>query len=246
MNLASYRESHLHKGADYHDTFSSLPHRAMMWSLEQRLLVRLMLDLFPGRPPRYLDFACGTGRILQHVSPYCSSSVGVDVSASMLGIARRTLPEIDFIEADITRDDQLGNREFDLITVFRFFANAERELRREAIAVLRRHLSRDGVIIFNNHKNGASLKRRAGRAMRWIRRQPHSVVDRVMSADEVTELVAGAGLRIQRQHHFGVLPSSDGRMLLPPARLHAIEWVLGRVGFVGLLAQNLIYVCRPA
>ncbi len=235
----------MHKGDDYHETFSSFPHRSMIWSLERRLLRRLVFDLFPKAPPRYLDFACGTGRIIGHISPYCVSAVGVDVSASMLQIARRSLPDIELIEADITRDDQLSSREFDLITVFRFFSNAEPELRRAALTVLCRHLSVDGVLIFNNHKSSVSLRRRMGRAMSRVRCDRPTVEDRVMSPEQVSDLVAGAGLRIERQYHFAVLPFADGRMMMVPAwLLGSIERVLGEIRLVAPLAQNRIYVCR--
>ena len=124
MLPGSYRESHLHKGWGYHTTFSSLRYRATIWRLEQRLLFEIVRDNFPTEPPRYLDFACGTGRILGHLAPYCESALGVDVSASMLDVARRKVKRAEIIEADLTRDDRLCGQEFDLITAFRFFPNA--------------------------------------------------------------------------------------------------------------------------
>ena len=256
MNERSFRESHLHKGVDYQEMFTSCPHRTMIWSLEREILRRLMLELFPVSSPRYLDFACGTGRILSHLAPYSASSVGVDVSESMLQVARRTVPGSEFVRADITRDDQLGTGQFDLITAFRFFPNAEPQLREEALDALRRHLKEDGVLIFNNHKNSNSLTRRVTNAIKVVRairscgasrevsQERATFRERVMSREEVAELLAGAGLYIERQYHFGVLPVTDRHMVLPPALIGGVEWALSRVGLLAPIAQNLIYVCR--
>ena len=160
MSQKSYRELHLHKGADYHELFYTLPHLAMVWRLERKLLPRIVRKYFPADPPTHLDFACGTGRVLGLLSPMTTSSTGVDLSASMLQIARDTIADVEFVEADITRDDLLGNRQFDLITAFRFFPRAEPTLRREALMSIKPHLSPVGALIFNNHRNRGSLLRR--------------------------------------------------------------------------------------
>ena len=247
MSVSSYRESHLHKGRDYHETFSAIPYRSMIWCLEQRLLSRIVRDHFVDDVPRYLDFACGTGRILGFLSPYCRSVVGVDVSTSMLDVARCVSARIDIIEADITKDDQLGGQEFDLITVFRFFPNAEPELREEALGALVRHLSRNGILVFNNHKNSGSLRFRLGAAKRWAIGGGAMAHDRrTMSDLDARTLVSRAGLHIDRVYHLGVLPLSDHMTWLPRGTMTSIEGALSRVPFVEPLAQNLIYVCRRA
>ncbi len=216
----------------------------MLWNLERKLLRRLVLELFPTSPPRYLDFACGTGRILAHLTPFTKDAVGVDISSSMLAIASRELPHVELIEADLTRDDRFGNRKFDLITAFRFFPNAEPALRMDAFRVLVRHLSFKGVLIFNNHKNSGSLARRITIALGRIDPDKRSDSDRFMSRQEVFELAVRAGLRITNEYPLGVLPFTDRHMFKPPVLLEGIELVLSQVGFVKPLAQNLIYLCR--
>ena len=160
MSEESYRESHLQKGVEYHQSFSTRPHLSMVWRLERRLLRRIVRDHFLAGIPSYLDFACGTGRILEFLSPVAASSTGVDLSTSMLQVARDTLTDVEFINADITRDDRLGNRKFDLVTAFRFSPNAEPQLRRDALSVITRHLKAEGILVFNNHRNRGSLTRR--------------------------------------------------------------------------------------
>ncbi len=244
MDGKSYRDSHLHKGTDYHETFSSMPHRAMLWNLERKLLRRLVLEFFPTSPPLYLDFACGTGRILAHLAPFTRGAIGVDISASMLAVARCALPDLEIIEADLTRYDQLGDRKFDLITAFRFLPNAEPTLRMDTLGILAGHLNSDGVLIFNNHKNSGSMARHIAMALGTIDTDELSGTDRWMSRQEVGELVSRVGLRITREYHFGVLPFTDRHMLRPTALLESLETVLNRVGLLAPLAQNLIYVCR--
>ena len=245
MGVQSYRESHLHKGLDYHDTFSSLPYRAVIWRLEQRLLLNIVRNHFFDEPPRYLDFACGTGRILGHLSPYCRSAAGVDVSASMLDVARRADTGIEIIEADITKTDKLNERIFDLITAFRFFPNAEWQLRKEALSVLARHLSGEGILVFNNHKNARSLRRRLSSMKRRAQGRTELARERRMMSDlDVGNLVAEAGLRIHRVFHMGVLPFADHMKWLPQTAITLIEGGLCHIPFAKPWAQNLIYVCR--
>ena len=246
MIVQSYRESHLHKGIDYHETFSSLPYRTVIWHLEQRLLLQIVRNHFLEEPPRHLDFACGTGRILGYLSPYCRSAVGVDVSASMLEVARRTDTGIEIIEADITRADKLGERRFDLITAFRFFPNSEWQLRKEALGSLARHLSGDGILVFNNHKNARSLRRRLGSMKRRVQGRTELAPERrmMMSDLDARNLIAGAGLRIDRVFHMGVLPLADHMRWLPQTAITLIEGGLSRIPFAKPWAQNLIYVCR--
>ena len=246
MNANGYRRSHLHKGLDYHDTFVAFPYRASIWKLERQILLELVRERFSDRPPRYLDFACGTGRILTWVAPHCRSAVGVDVAASMLDVARGVDSSIELLEADITANDVLGDRVFDLITAFRFFPNAECELRRAALAVLASHLTEGGVLVFNNHKHAGSLRQRVISARRWVQGRTRSLHrSRTMSDEEARRLVAGAGLHIYQVRHLAVLPFSDhkNRTWLPTPAVTWIEHALSRVRMLQPLAQNLVYFC---
>ena len=246
MNEGGYRESHLTKGADYHEIFTSRPHTAVVWSLERRLLRRIVRKRFPDRSPSHLDFACGTGRFLELLSPITASSTGVDISASMLEVARDRLTGVELVEADITRADCLGSRRFDLITAFRFFPNAEPPLRRDALDVLVKHLEPNGALVFNNHLNRDSLVQRIvvslGRTGATLGRN----AKRGMSRREAYDLVEESGLAVEREYHLAVLPFTDRHMLRPATLLEGLEEGLGRIGWLAPVAQNLIYVCRRA
>ena len=239
----SYRESHKGKGVDYDDSFRTEPYRAMLWRIEQRVLERLVPELLPNGVAEYLDFACGTGRVLAFLGRFASSTTGVDVSENMLDVARRNAPEADLRCGDLTAEPLLADRKFDLISAFRFFPNAEDKLRSDVMAALVRHLAPSGVLIFNNHTSASSMPRRiAG----FLGRESHSPGYRLMARAEAEALVTRAGLRIVRQVPIASLPMTERHLLRPLAFFESIERALTRVPATLRIAQNIIYACRPA
>ncbi|MCK4789497.1 MAG: methyltransferase domain-containing protein [Desulfobacteraceae bacterium] len=232
-NQKSYRESHLNKGYDYHNNFISLPHRAMVWRLEQKILDRILREFFPEHPLEYLDFACGTGRILEYMVPRVQNAVGVDVSQSMLNVARANIPDTTVIETDITREDVLKGRKFDLITAFRFFPNAEPALRSEALLTLRKHLKPEGILIFNNHRNTRIWHD-------WKLRNKN----RLMSRKEVRQLLEQADMKVLKKYPLAILPFSDKRFTEPKWLVEKLEVLASLIPSRSMLAQNIIYVCQ--
>ncbi len=237
-----YTESHKGKGRDYHETFTPdvNPHRAMLWRLEQRALDGILRDhLEPGKVA-HLDFACGTGRVLRHFHGRVASATGVDVAPSMMAVARELAPGAELIEADLTQRDVLGERQFDLITAFRFFPNAEPELRQAVLRVLARHLAPGGVLAFNNHKNRNSLP---GRISRWLGR---AAPGPTMIDAEVRALVAEAGLRVVEVIPLASLPFSENHLILPVSLLEFLERGISGLPALTGIAQDVIYVCARA
>jgi SAM-dependent methyltransferase len=152
---ADYRQSHLERGGTYDATLGGSPFDAYMAKWEAHWLANLVAALHDNGIPRYLDFACGTGRITRTVAPHARESIGIDVSHSMLEVARTKCPGTRFIEADITRTS-LDLGKFDLLTSFRFFGNAQDALRHEVLTALARLLRPGGHLIVNNHRNPLS------------------------------------------------------------------------------------------
>jgi ubiquinone/menaquinone biosynthesis C-methylase UbiE len=234
-----YTESHKGKGSNYHQSFAPEvnPHRAMLWRLERRALDEVVRrHLVPGKVA-HLDFACGTGRILGHLSRRVATATGVDVSPSMMEVARDVAPGAELIEADLTQRDVLGERHFDLITAFRFFPNAEPELRRSVIRVLARHLAPAGVLVFNNHKNRNSLPRRISRFL------GREAPGQTMTDAEVQTLIAEVGLRILEVVPLASLPFSENHLFLPVLLLELLERGLSGRRALTSIAQDVIYVC---
>jgi len=240
--LFDYRKSHLAPdyGQAYERRFHENPYRSLMWELEQRVLTRIVELFYNGRTIRHLDFACGTGRILAHLENFTTTSVGVDLSPSMLEVARQKLERGEIIEADITRNDVLGDRKFNLITAFRFFPNAQPQLRLQTMRQLVKHLDTDGFIVFNNHKNLSSLTYRLARLLR--RRSGNYG----MNITEVQNLLSEVGLKVAKIYHIGVIPSTENHRLLPRPLLRILEAALSRCAIFHNLAQNVIFVCKCA
>jgi ubiquinone/menaquinone biosynthesis C-methylase UbiE len=122
-----YRDSHkgTGKGASYNKSFREFPFRSVLWEMEQQFLLRIVENFTENTDVNHLDFACGTGRIVGFLADHVKSSVGIDLSDSMLAIAQKELPNTELIKADITTSDVLNDRTFNLITAFRFFSNAQ-------------------------------------------------------------------------------------------------------------------------
>jgi SAM-dependent methyltransferase len=237
-----YIDRHKTRGPDYDETFSPElnPYRAMIWRLEQRALTAILREHPASAKITLLDFACGTGRILGHFHGHVGAATGVDVSPTMMEVARKVAPEAELIETDLTQQDALGERRFDLITAFRFFPNAEPELRRAVLLVLARHLAPHGLLVFNNHKNRNSLARRISRVL------GREVARGTMSQAEVEALMDLAGLRILKVIPLGTLPVSDRHLILPIWFVERVERWLSGVPPLASLAQNVIYVCGRA
>ena len=62
-------------------------------------IVRQILDGLP--PGVALDAACGTGRHTAYLASLGHPVIGVDSSSEMLAVARRKVPEAEFVEADL-------------------------------------------------------------------------------------------------------------------------------------------------
>ena len=234
-----YRQSHTkeNKGQTYHSQFSNNPYRSLIWKMEQDFLNKIRRRYYADRQISHLDFACGTGRILGHFAKDASVSVGVDVSASMLEVTRKRLQQAEIIEADITKDNVLADRKFNLITAFRFFPNAQDSLRKEAMSQLVKHLDEDGYVVFNNHKNHTSTLYRLARLLR-------KGGDAGMKMSEVKELLSGSGLKIEKIYHTGVFPSTEKHLWLPKFMLAALEKLFSTCSIFRNLSLDLIFVCK--
>ncbi|MCK4624722.1 MAG: methyltransferase domain-containing protein [Phycisphaerae bacterium] len=233
-----YRNSHMTrgKGPSYDKEFSENPHRALIWDLEKRCLDRILNHYYRGREIQHLDFACGTGRIISYLEDRASVSVGVDLSLTMLEVAKGKIRSAELIKADITRDDVLGDRLFNLITAFRFFPNAQPSLREDAISLLMKHLTPDGYLVFNNHMNRSSL------LQKLLRLRGRTGI-RSMRQNEVNRLVAFAGLKIENVFPIGLLPATERRLFLPHLVVRATERAVCCLQVFKSLSQNLIFVC---
>ena len=239
-----YRNSHLgsDKAHSYHQQFKYNKYRAMIWDKEKIILNKIVKKNFSDGVSNYLDFACGTGRILGFLSKYAREITGVDLSESMLEIAKKSTPDsAQLICEDITKNDTLNDNKYDLITAFRFFPNAQRELRNSSMQVLIKHLTDDGILVFNNHKNHTSFLYTLARLFRG---KAAAITTITMKHSEVKLLCDEHGLKIIDTYHTGIIPSFERFISLPFFLFSPLESFLSRIKILKYFAFNVVYVCK--
>jgi SAM-dependent methyltransferase len=242
MDKISYTESHKYeaKGAEYEAYYQNKAWQRFLWSREREIILRILEKYYTGRDVHLLDFACGTGRITEFLENRVKTSTGVDVSGSMLAIAREKLKRTELIETDIATENILKPRKFNLITAFRFFLNAEPELRFAAMETLAELLDEDSYLVFNNHQNSGSPWIRL-RYAHYRKKNPEGIYN-VMSIGQMKKLVEGAGLEIVE-----IYPAGFFNPPKIPVSFHlnrAIDWATGKLRFMNQFSENLIAVCR--
>jgi len=132
----------------------------VIWRIEQEQL-SCFISRFRATHSRidYLDFACGTGRIIGFLEDKVDEATGIEISQQMIDVARTKVNHATLIRSDITSEPWPQDKKYDLITAFRFILNAEPSLRLSAFKVLASRLKdKDSRIVFNNHGNLLSLK----------------------------------------------------------------------------------------
>jgi len=213
-----------------------------LYEIERRLLTEVVDRWLGGREIRYLDFACGTGRIIAFLEQRVDSATGIDASPEMLELARPRLTNAKLICGDVTVDPAVLPGRYDLITAFRFFLNAGETLRSEVLKVLHRVLADDGILVFNVHSNAWSLRalsvlfRRHVLRQRWWNQRSYRQVRRELRAH---------GFRVVELHGYNFL-TGKGSRLVPAAAIPRIERSLARVRPLRYLGVNLLFVCRKA
>ena len=237
----SYGDSHKAEGMGerYDHLYATDLWHMFLWSREQRILSDFLDSYFQGRDIHLLDFACGTGRLTSFFENRVTTSVGVDVSESMLEKARQRLNRTELIQADLTKGNVLQGRKFNLITAFRFFLNAEPKLRQAVMAVLVPLLTEDGYFVFNNHRNISSpmvrlryiwgCKIRGGRG-------------NFMSTKEMKNLVEDFGLEVAKIFPVGFLSLPKGS--LPESWNHTIDSIGMKFKWLAPYSESPIMVCR--
>lgn len=233
----SYADSHKKhgKGVSYDEHYATNPWRRFLWSREQLALNDLVDEFFKDGDIHLLDFACGTGRIVRFLEDRVTEAVGVDVSESMLEEARAKLMRTELIQADITKENILKGRKFNLITAFRFFLNAEPELRQAALKALVSLLDENGYFVFNIHRNQTSP------LARFKYKRSHKKRN-FMSMQEVRDMAGEAGLKIVKIYPVGFLPLY--KIKLPHVLNSAIDSIGTKFAFLQDYSESPIMVCK--
>lgn len=241
MSKNSYSNSHLTKdfGIRYNSGYSKDTHDHRLWLLEKEVLRRIMLKYFKLKVKNYLDFACGTGRLLEVFENNSINSSGIDISKEMLKEAKKKYKKSKLIQGDLTKNPYLFKQKFDLITAFRFFLNAEDSLRKKALIALYKNLKDDGILIINIHGNKYSI-----RHLSLLFRKIFSKAKlNEMSYLKLKMLLKENKFKIIELYGIGFLPYILSHYLTKKVWLK-LERFLIKLKFLNLFGIDLILVCK--
>ena len=246
----SYREKFDETAAVKYDTINYAPDSKsdLLWRVESELLDQIAREVRRTHQHiDYLDFACGTGRILSFLEKRVDRATGIDVSQAMLNRARQKVRAATLLCRDITADGAEIEGNYDLISCFRFLKNAEPELRLAALRQLKMRLkSPDSRLIVNCH-GGNPFSYRAVLV-------PYHLVRALLadggfgdylSSRKVRSLIKQTGLIVERVIGYSFI---SGRILrfFPGSVALGIERRLAGLPFLQALGANQLFVCRLA
>ncbi|PWB70770.1 MAG: hypothetical protein C3F07_15965 [Anaerolineales bacterium] len=241
-----YRLTHLSpsKGTTYDASFERLPYRKIVWGWEKDVLHDVVTNIRRERDfIQYLDFACGTGRILGFLEESVDASFGIDISPSMLDVAFKKVKRSKLILGDITRERILEDHSIDLVTAFRFFLNAQPALREEVLHAIHRILKDDGNLVFNIHMNRGCFLEKILRAYGRLRNISNENFSS-MSITDTRSLLKNTNFEIIDLYHFGVLPIYyEGHRFLIEL-IESFERLASRISFSEPYSRYIIYICK--
>jgi SAM-dependent methyltransferase len=245
---ANYRSQFLSAtSASKYDEMQYGPHAwsTTLWESEQDYLRELLArPHFVPRRENYLDFACGTGRLLSLVAPAFSKAAGLDVSQEMLTRAASKQQAVQLYCRDVGVDPSPLEEPVDLVTVFRFVLNADPDDRTAALRWLRRQLRDDqSRVVLNNHGNLWSHKLVPYLLRRMLSRHPR-VTGNLMSGRALERMLASAGFRVVGRRGFGFLGAHIANTL-GAARSRRLQRFMNRIPFVDRFAEDQVYVLAP-
>ena len=77
--------------------------------------------------------------------------MGIDYSPNMISIAECKVENTRLVVADVIIDDSMFDKDYNLITCFRFLLNAQPEFRVEILKYLSTKLTDDGLLVIKVH-----------------------------------------------------------------------------------------------
>jgi SAM-dependent methyltransferase len=220
----------------------------LLWQVESELLERLVREMRRvHQRVDYLDFACGTGRILSFLERSVDRATGIDVSPAMLKRAAAKVNGATLLCRDITADGAEVEGRYDLISCFRFLKNAEPALRLGALRQLARRLrSPASLLVVNVHGGNPFSYRALLLPYHWLRALlTRQKFGDYLSNREVRSILAQAGLRVERVIGYSFI---SGHLLkfLPFSRALSMERRLVGVPLLQALGANQLFLCRLA
>lgn len=214
-----------------------------IWNLERVYLMQVLDRSFGARRPLYLDFACGTGRVISTLEGgRMGESTGIEASPHMLAAARARLNRSQLILGDPISEPALIHGPYDLITVFRYFVGANDHVRSRTLSILHRILTDDGRLIVGVEANSTSLHGIGLVGRRFVRRSQPSATARTISFWTMRRLLHRHGFEIVEAKGFGLVSSGLLRLLGSTTSLGLER--LGNTGITKYSTAHLVLVCQ--
>lgn len=228
MKQIDYR-NRFRKSAKAYDKLTQSKHISLIYELEKQVLAGF-LPRIDAETKTVMDFACGTGRWTRFLEKYFKQTTGVDVSEQMIALALNKCKKADFVLTDITSeplDEKLKGQQFDVVTAFRFYKNAQMQLREEATEAISKYLKKDGFFIFDLHLNSFSFIGIMANIIRFFNLHKFFNIGelgvKTISLGEIRSLFKNTPFEIVDYYGMGVLPGRSNFVILPRKLLQRIE-----------------------
>lgn len=226
------------------EEYATNSYASLLWDMEKAELGSLLREMRQTHSRlEYLDFAAGTGRVSAFLETLVDQATAIEISQSMAARAGRRLCATQVLCRDITAEGAAVEDKYDLITAFRFFLNAEPDLRVAAMRALAGRLrDESSLLVFNNHGNLWSLK-----ILAWPYHRMRSAQKGWQSQgnylrhSQIKRLLESAGLRIVKVIGLGVLGGKIAARMPFDRSLRLERWFSANP-FCSKFGQDQIYV----
>ena len=167
------------------------------------------LHTLPGKR-RALDFGCGVGRLTQPLAEHFQQAWGVDISPSMIELARKHNRHGERCQYVLNADSDLkafGDGEFDFIYSSITLQHIEPQFTKLYLSEFLRVLAPGGVLVFQ--LPAAVVEGSVSRVNQWLHAAYYGVVHPVFRRGEPVIEMHG----IDKREVVAILESAGGRML---------------------------------
>lgn len=239
----SYKDSHKWKDfAENYDKSICNKFESRIYQIENEILLEYIKKFFKDQNINIMDFACGTWRITSLLFSEYKNIAWYDISENMLNIAKNKYPQIKFYKKDIADTITENIEKFDCITSFRFFLNAEYELKKDILLSLKKYLKKNGIIIFNIHMNKYSIPF-------WLSKMKYAlwltkIEQNWMSYSEVKKMLAETGFKIIDAKWYSFFLWNPLLTCLPFWFLYFLDSLLSKIKFLKYLSKDIIYIVK--
>jgi len=235
MTKIDYRDNFLGDRANVYETreYGKDSYYTFMWKLEKKYLKEFLMKR---KFKNYLDFACGNGRVIEFLEHYVENSLGIDVSEDMLKIAEKKVVRSDLLLQDIT--ERKLKKIFDLITAFRFFLNAQEDLRHDVLVQFKNLTKKDSVVIISNQGNRFSFRFFTVFINKYIFKKDHNQ----LSKKDLEKLFENYGFKLIEYRGIGFLPKPFYKIPLINKVFFWLDYLFYEIKIFSYFSHNQILI----